>query len=281
MTRLLLLEGNVASKRARGAELGVRSSSEIYAQAISRHYPAFELDVLNGADEGQAIPRGRDWPDYDGFVVTGSALHAYDADFAVTNQIALVKEAAEHGLPIFGSCWGLQIGVMAAGGLVEYSPKGREVGIARKIRATEEGRDHPLLANKGSVFDALCIHYDEVTRLPQGAVLLASNPHSKVQAAVVPLGRSELWAVQYHPEFDLLQLVQLYGLYAEDMIQQGFFRDTAELAAYVAKIERLAADPGNLGLAWQLGVDEDILDDRRRHGEIIAWIEHKVLGRGR
>lgn len=277
MTRLLLLEGNTTEKRAKARDLGVRSSSEIYAEAIAAHFPDLALDVLNGADEGETIPGGRTWTDYAGFVVTGSSLHAYDKDFAVTNQIALVAEAAEHGLPIFGSCWGLQIAAMAAGGEVAYNPRGREVGFARKIALNDAGRAHPMFADKAAVFDAPCIHYDEVVRLPEGATLLASNAHSLVQAAVIPLGRSEVWAVQYHPEFDLTQLVQLYTLYADDMIEQEFFADEAELLAYREKIARLAEAPDNAGLAWQLGIDGDVLDPRQRAAEIIAWIESEVL----
>lgn len=278
MTHLVLLEGNVAAKRARAAQLGVRDSSVIYAEAIRRHFPDVELDIVNGADEDWCFPEGRGWADYDGLVVTGSSLHAYDRDFAVTNQIAMIADAGNHGLPIFGSCWGLQIAVMAAGGLVEYNPRGREVGICRKIAPTEAGRGHAMFRYKPPVFDAPCIHYDEVTRLPEGASLLASNVHSKVQAALVPLGKSVVWAVQYHPEFDLQQLVQLYTLYAEDMIREGFFASADELADYVAKLEALIADPGNQALSWQLGIDEDILDDRHRNGEIIAWLEDEVLG---
>jgi GMP synthase (glutamine-hydrolysing) len=272
MTRLLLLEGNTADKRAQGRERGVRSSSEIYAAAIAAQFPDLALDVLNGADRGVAVP---DWGDYAGFVVTGSSLHAYDTDFAVTNQIALVRQAAEAGLPVFGSCWGLQIAAVAAGGEVARSDKGREVGFARKIAPVAA---HPMFAGKPAVFDAPCIHYDEVVRLPEGATLLASNAHSRVQAAVIPLGRSEVWAVQYHPEFDLEQLVQLYTLYADDMVAQGFFGDRTELVAYRDKIAALAADPARADLAWQLGIDGDILEDRCRRAEIIAWIEAKVLG---
>ncbi|WP_292965711.1 type 1 glutamine amidotransferase [Novosphingobium sp. UBA1939] len=278
MTRLLLMEGNTADKRARAAELGVRSSSEIYALAILAHFPDFDLDVVNAADADWAIPGGRSFADYDGFVVTGSSLHAYDKEFAVTNQIAMLRDAAEAGLPVFGSCWGLQIAVMAAGGQVEYNPRGREVGFARKIVRTAAGTDHPMFAGKGAVFDAPCIHYDEVTRLPDNATLLASNAHSVVQAAVVPVGRSDVWAVQYHPEFDIAQLVQLYTLYADDMIAQGFFADRAALDAYVKVLASLAAAPQDAGLAWQLGVDEDITDDRRRRAEILNWIKAFVPG---
>lgn len=278
MTRLLLMEGNTADKRARAAELGVRSSSEIYALAILAHYPDFDLDVVNAADPDGTIPGGRSFADYDGFVVTGSSLHAYDRDFAVTNQIAMLRHAAEAGLPVFGSCWGLQIAVMAAGGQVEYNPRGREVGFARKIVRTAAGAGHPMFAGKGAVFDAPCIHYDEVTRLPDNATLLASNAHSLVQAAIVPVGRSEVWAVQYHPEFDIAQLVQLYTLYADDMIAQGFFADRAALDAYVKVLTGLAAAPADAGLAWQLGVDEDITDDSRRRAEIINWIKTFIPG---
>jgi GMP synthase (glutamine-hydrolysing) len=272
------MEGNTADKRARAAELGVRSSSEIYALAILAHFPDFDLDVVNAADADWAIPGGRSFADYDGFVVTGSSLHAYDKEFAVTNQIAMLRDAAEAGLPVFGSCWGLQIAVMAAGGQVEYNPRGREVGFARKIVRTAVGADHPMFAGKGAVFDAPCIHYDEVTRLPDNATLLASNAHSVVQAAVVPVGRSDVWAVQYHPEFDIAQLVQLYTLYADDMIAQGFFADRAALDAYVKVLAGLAAAPQDAGLAWQLGVDEDITDDSRRRAEIINWIKTFVPG---
>jgi GMP synthase (glutamine-hydrolysing) len=271
------MEGNTSKKRARGAELGVRSSSQIYVEAIRTHFPDLELDTINAADEDWAFPDGRNWSDYDGLIVTGSSLHAYDTEFAVTNQIVLVAEAGETGMPIFGSCWGLQIAVMAAGGEVEYNPRGREVGIARKIVPNEAGRTHPIFSLKNAAFDAPCIHYDEVTRLPDSAVLLASNAHSKVQAALIPVGQSTVWAVQYHPEFDLKQLLQLYRLYGENMVKEGFFANEGAMIGYTGKLERLIADPTDMGLRWQLGIDQDILDDRIRNGEIIAWIQHEIL----
>jgi len=277
MTNLVLLEGNTAEKRATAKSLGVRSASEIYAQAILHHFPDIELDVINAADEDWAFPAGKSWNDYDGVVISGSSLHAYDTEFAVTNQIALVADAGELGLPIFGSCWGLQIAVMAAGGTVKYNPVGREIGLARKILPNAAGKEHPIFKHKPPVFDALCIHYDEVTELPKGATLLASNAHSKVQAALVPVGKSLVWAVQYHPEFDLEQIVQLYTLYSDDMTGEGFFKSKDALDTYVKKLKKLSADPKNAGLSWELAIDSDVIDHHCRNGEIIAWIEEEVL----
>jgi GMP synthase (glutamine-hydrolysing) len=275
MSKILLMEGNIAERRIKGAAMGVRSSSGIYQQSLHAHFPKLEIDIFNPED---AIPGQNALASYNGMVVSGSSLHAYDTDFAVTNQIDMVRTAAEAGLPIFGSCWGLQIAVMAAGGEVAYHPVGREVGFARKIRVTEAGRDHPMFAKKGPVFDAPCIHYDEVVRLPEGSTLLATNAHSEVQAALIPLANSEIWAVQYHPEFDAGHLADLYRLYADDMVGQGFFADAAEMETYCASLARLHREPDNAALAWQLGIDADITDDVRRRGEIIAWVETCVSG---
>lgn len=275
MSKILLMEGNIAERRAKGAALGVRSSSGIYRDSLLAHFPDLEIDIFNPEDP---LPGRNALAAYDGMIISGSGLHAYDTDFAVINQIALVREAAEVGLPIFGSCWGLQIAAMAAGGLVEYHAQGREVGFARKIMVTEAGRNHPMFARKGPVFDAPCIHYDEVTRLPEHATLLATNAHSEVQAALIPLANSEIWAVQYHPEFDAAHLADLYRLYADDMVGQGFFADLNELEDYAARLTALDSHPDNAALAWQLGVDADITDDARRRAEIIAWVETCVIG---
>lgn len=111
----------------------------------------------------------------------------------VRRQIEMVRAAADAGLPILGSCWGLQIAAIAGGGMVARNPGRGELGIARKIVPTQAGRDHPLLRGRGAAFDAPRIHYDDVVRLPEGSTLIAGNDHCPVQAAVIPLGRSAVW----------------------------------------------------------------------------------------
>lgn len=277
MKRLLLMEGNIRESRDLAKTLGVRTASAIYSKAILSHYPDIEIDILNAADEGEIIPNGRVFSDYDGLVISGSGLHSYDDSFAVKNQIENLKIAGATGMPIFGSCWGLQIATIAAGGTVGLSPNGREIGFARKIVPTEIGKKHPMLAQKGSAFDAPCIHYDEVTKLPDDAILLASNRHSEVQAAIITVGNSKVWAVQYHPEFDLLQLQQLLTLYEDDMINQKFFSDLETLRSYRDKLKALAENPDDNSLAWQLGIDSDITVDEIRRAEILSWLHNEVL----
>lgn len=279
MPRLIVMEGNTIARQKQAAELGVRSASGIYLEAISSHFPNLEMDVIHAADRGQELPTGASMDDYDAMVVGGSGLHAYDTTFEVQNQIELLKQFAKTGKPILGSCWGLQIAVIAGGGTVDLSPNGREVGVARKLKLNEYGRNHPLYRNKNQVFDAACIHYDEVSTLPTGSTLLCSNGHSEIQGAIVPLEKSEVWAVQYHPEFDIAHISKLFDLYASDMVKQGFFSDEADARLYKHKLDALDQDRRNSALRWQLGIDDDILDDRIRRAEIINWIECCVLNR--
>ena len=79
------------------------------------------------------------------------------------------------------------------------------------------------------------------------------------------------------PEFDLKHLAQLYALYSDDMIGQGFFADAAALERYTGQMLALSDTPDDAATAWQLGIDADILDDTRRRSEIIAWVEGCVL----
>ncbi len=277
MPRLIVMEGNTIARQKQAAELGVRSASGIYVEAISDHFPNLDLDVIHAADRGQEFPNGASVDDYTAMVVGGSGLHAYDTTFEVQNQIELLRQFAKTGKPILGSCWGLQIAVIAGGGTVELSPNGREVGVARKLSLNETGRKHPLYRNKNQVFDAACIHYDEVSTLPTGSTPLCSNDHSEIQGAIVPLENSEVWAVQYHPEFDIAHISKLFDLYASDMVKQGFFEDETDAREYKHKLDALDHDRQNSALRWQLGIDDDILDDRMRRAEIINWVECCVL----
>ena len=83
------------------------------------------------------------------------------------------------------------------------------------------------------------------------------------------LGKSEEWAVQYHPEFDVSHLSKLYDLYARDMMGQGFFKDEVDTHLYKEKLDHLDEDRQNSALRWQLGIDDEILDNRKS-GKIIS-----------
>ena len=270
--RLLLVEGTPRERRRAAAARGLRGHAEVYAEALRAHYPTLQLTLFEAAEPGARLPAGERLENFAGLVIGGSNLHACDPDPEVTGQVELLRAFGATGRPMLASCWGLQVAVVAAGGAVAASANGREVGIARKLTLTDAGRQHPMYAGKPAVFDAPCMHYDEVTRLPEDATLLCHNPHSPVQAAVVPLGRSEVWGVQYHPEFDLRHVAGLIDMEAEAMLAQGFFQDAKDLGAYTRRLAALDAPDAPRAMAWPLGIDRDLLDVTRRRAEIVNWV---------
>src|SRR5262249_3208598 len=141
-------------------------------------------------------------------------------------------------------CWGLQLATVALGGSVRRNPRGRELPIARAISITDAGRAHSLLAARPPVFDALCSHLDEVETLPPNAEVLAGNELSPVQAmaARTPHGGS-FFGTQYHPEHTLAVSAALMEMRATELVDEGFAREPAEVAAMAGDFRALAAAP--------------------------------------
>src|SRR5215468_9149002 len=132
--RLLVIEGNTAAGRARHHAAGGTVASEGYAELLRDLIPGAIVDIAYPADSGANLPDPMGLEGYDGVTITGSALHIYEGGPEVKRQIDLVRTLLGTGTPVFGSCWGLQLLMTAAGGSVRRNPKGREIGFGRAIR---------------------------------------------------------------------------------------------------------------------------------------------------
>jgi GMP synthase (glutamine-hydrolysing) len=256
---------------------GASIAADLYVKMLSNCLREAHCDVLFASDPDASLPTGASIEQYDGIAWTGCSLTIFDDDPRVVGQVEIARRAYERGVPSFGSCWGIQMAVFAAGGTVRPHPRGREMGIARKIQLTPEGRAHPLYEGKASVFDGFISHVDEVTHLPPGAVHLASNAFTHFQAVAVTHGRGTFWGLQYHPEYDLHELARLTFCRIQKLMEAGFFRDRQQALAYVEKLETLHQDAGRKDLAWSLGIDDDVMDPTVRQLEVRNWIDRLVL----
>ncbi len=159
--RLLVMEGNSPSARAQHVAAGGTIASKGYSDLLQELLPSAVVDICFPGDPGANLPSGEALQGYDGVAITGSALHVYDNYLPeVTRQVELARAVLESGTPVFGSCWGLQVLTVAAGGSVRKNPKGREIGFGRRIKLTEPGRKHTMYAGKPEVFNAPTVHMD-------------------------------------------------------------------------------------------------------------------------
>jgi len=275
--KLCIINGYPEKNRQALTDAGVAGADELYIRVLAQLVPDAKIDVFMIVDPGASLPRGADIASYDAFIWTGSNLTIYEDDPRVTRQIEFARQVFEVGRPSFGSCWGVQMAAVAAGGEVRKNPNGRELGFGRKIRLTAEGQAHPMYAGKPEVFDGFIMHLDEVSRVPSGARLLATNEHTPVQALEVRHKNGIFWATQYHPEYDLYEMARLFVARGESLIKEGFFADRSALEAKVARMETLGRHPDRKDLRWDLAVGDDVLVDRIRQCELRNWLEKLVM----
>ena len=127
------------------------------------------------------IPEGLDG--VDAVVCMGGEMGTYDdADHPWLAPLRwLLADAIARRLPVLGVCFGGQLLAAATGGAVQRAIRGPEAGtllIAKRDAAAHD----PLFAQLPLTPDVIQFHYDEISRLPPGATLLASSPQYPNQA---------------------------------------------------------------------------------------------------
>lgn len=243
--------------------------------------PGLRVTRVTPADaEAEVLPPER-IATFDAVFVTGSPLHVYDDTPEVRRQLGFMRAVYASGTPSFGSCAGLQIAVAAAGGRVRKMPERMEAGIARRITATDAGRDHPLLAGRAAAWDAPAVHGDEVEDLPAGGIVLASNAVTRVQAAEIRYDGGIFWGVQYHPELSAREIAVALRRQVDSLIEAGLAHDEAGVERHAALLDALHKTPDDRAVLWQLGLDRQFADQALRRLEIGNFIDTLVAPRRR
>lgn len=274
--RFLVADCEVADARERRRASVGATSGEGYAAVLGALAPGSTVEITTPAD-----PDARDWrPEalaaYDGVFLTGSSLHLYRPSAAAGREVAFMRAVFASGTPSFGSCAGLQVATVAAGGTVRAMEGRQEAGFSRRLWPTDAGRAHPLLRGRPPAWDAPTMHGDEVERLPDDATLLASSIAVAVQAAEIRHDRGVFWGVQYHPELSLHEVAGALRREADGLVEDGLARSADDIEAHAARIEALGRQPDRADLAWQLGLGREITVDELRHTEIRNFIEALV-----
>jgi GMP synthase (glutamine-hydrolysing) len=159
--------------------------------------------------------------DYRGVVVSGSWSMVTDREPWSEASAGYLRDAAAHGVPILGVCYGHQLLAHAFGGEVGYNPSGRHAGTAL-VETTTSVESDALFAPLPRKLVVQVSHSQSVLRLPQGAVLLAraaGDPHQAFR-----LGE-RVWGVQFHPEFDEVVSRRYIELRREKIISEGLDPD--------------------------------------------------------
>lgn len=230
--RLLIVEGNTKEIWTEREKIGGVPYHKRFLSMLNTLQPTAEVEVAFPADGFNELPPLNEIKNFDGVLWTGSSLYVNDPIEAVTGQLDFAETVFQSGIPFYGSCWGLQIAAVVAGGKVGTSPNGREIGISKPIELTEAGSNHLYFKGRKDPFEVFCIHLDEVIQLPENSVVLAGNEHSPVQALTINYKNSEFFGVQYHPEFVSADVGFLAKRMSKILQGEGLFESNQEVEVF-------------------------------------------------
>jgi GMP synthase (glutamine-hydrolysing) len=258
--KLLIVEGNMEETIQERESFGITPYHRIFLELLNYIEPSSIVDVVFPADADKKLLPSNELQKYDGVLWTGSALSVLDDTPSVTQQFNFAEDVFKSGVPFYGSCWALQLAVVVSGGKVGPSKNGLEFGITEKIKITEEGKRSPYFANRKNNYRSLSIHFDEIIKLPDNAVVLAGNDHSRVQAITINYKNSQFFGVQYHPEFRTGDMALITSFLSKQLVANGLFPSTNEVDAFLRK------------LSDQTELPNEIVDYVLHTQEIRSWL---------
>lgn len=251
MNRILLLRTGSTAPEVR---LTYGDYDRWFVDALAPHELEFDLcDVTR-----EPIPPASG---YIGVIVTGATSSACRPEPWMERLAPLLRDAESADPPVLAVCLGAQMLAQARGGRVVRNPEGWEIGGV-SIRLTLDGRSDPLFEGISSQPKVLATHEDRIESLPEGAVPLAGNASSPVQAFRIA---GAAWGVQFHPEITSAILEILIRLRA-DALERDAAAHGRPVEGHVERLLSSLHDPGQ----GRLVLDNFVALCRRRGGVTLA-----------
>ena len=237
MKKILLVEGNLREANQEFTANGIKTHTESLRESIDYFTNDLEIDSVNPSSDKNIFDIVKDLNKYDGLIWGGSSLNIYSDTMEIRRQLEFMKECQKKVKNILAICWGMQVAVTAAGGVVRKGQNGSHRGIAHEININENGLRHPLYKDKDQFFNTPAFNYDEVITLPNNATLLSSNKVNNVMGIDFKSDLSNIWGIQYHPEITYEKMITLINFRKERLLENKSFNDENDLNSHIKIIE--------------------------------------------
>lgn len=134
---------------------------------------------------------------YTHLLLTGSEASIVERERWVYEEVEVIHDAIDKGIPILGSCYGHQLLAFALFGPSSVRRSNHpEVGwIPIQIK-----KDSEILGEKRQAY-SFSVHFDEVVDSNRNLQILASSTHCHVQAFQIE--DRPVWGFQIHPEINV------------------------------------------------------------------------------
>ena len=239
MKKILIVEGNLREENENFSTSGIQTHTQSLKDSLANFTNELDMDVVNPSSDEDIDTKAKELNKYDGLIWGGSSLNIYNDTPEIRRQIQFMKECQKKVKNILAICWGMQVAVTAAGGVVKKSSNGAHIGIANQLIINEQGLKHPLYSGKKNNFNTPAFNFDEVVTLPENGVCLASNKINKVQSMYFKINNNNVWGLQYHPEITYQKMIQLIKFRKDRLIEtRQVFTNHDQVNEHISFIEK-------------------------------------------
>ena len=237
MKKILIVEGNLKEENKNFSEVGIQTHTQSLQDSLNHFKKELRFDVVNPSSDANLDSVNDKLITYDGLIWGGSSLNIYNDTPEIKKQIEFMKECQKKVKNILAICWGMQVAVTAAGGVVKKADSSH-IGIANEITINNEGLNHPIYKDKEKRFNSPAFNFDEVKKLPDNAICLASNKINKIQSLYFKVNETKVWGLQYHPEITYEKMISLIEFRKEKLIKlRKVFRDEKDVERHISLIK--------------------------------------------
>ena len=238
MKKILIVEGNLVEENRNFTQAKIQTHTESLKESLTYITKELTFDVVNPSSDKNIHRINEKLQFYDGLIWGGSSLNIYNDTLEIRKQIDFMKNCQNKVKNILGICWGMQVAVTAAGGLVKKA-NSPHIGIAKKIQVNENGLNNLLYKDKDIVFNSPAFNYDEVVTLPENAMCLASNKTNKIQGLYFIINNTKVWGLQYHPEITFEKMISLINFRKDRLINdRKVFKDEDDVEQHISFIKK-------------------------------------------
>ena len=235
--KILIVEGNTREENNEFTEVGIKTHTESLIDSIDFYKKKLDIDIANPSSDKNLNNTAQQLDKYDGLIWGGSSLNIYNDTEEIRKQLEFMRKCQNKIKKIFAICWGLQVAVTVAGGVVKKSVKGAHRGIAHDILINHNGISHAIYKNKKKKFNSPAFNFDEVVTIPKNSKILSSNRLNKVMGLHFKTNYSDIWGIQYHPEITYEKMVSLIHFRKKRLLDKGAFKDENDINSHVYMIE--------------------------------------------
>lgn len=169
-----------------------------------------QIDILNVFEQphfGPEVLNG-----YDALFVGGASEASVlqpDVYPFIHSSSELLRACLDCDMPVFASCFGFQLVVVALGGSIIATPEDFEMGTL-PISLSETAKDDPIFKDTPDGFLAISVHKEKALQPPENCELLA---YTDACCHSFRVKGKPFWAFQFHPEVDRNCLIERLTIY--------------------------------------------------------------------